>query len=97
MTLGKEVVSVLTGGEVRRDEAVVLSKTAGMGVAVAGGSCSSVTGFVLVTMYAVVAVLCIVVLSVTTDIPETGAELDEVTIGVTAAESVVSSVVSVVV
>lgn len=35
MALSKEVVSVLMGGEVGRD---VLSKTAGMGVVVAGGS-----------------------------------------------------------
>lgn len=97
VTVGKDVVSVLMGGEVGRGEEVVeavLGKTAGMGVVVVGGSCSTVTGFVLVTVYAVVAVLGTVVLSVTTDVTETGAELEEVTIGVTAAESVVASVVS---
>lgn len=51
----------------------------------------------LVTVNAVVAALCIVVLSVTSDIPETNTELEEVTIGVTAAASVVASVVSLVV
>lgn len=100
VTVGKDVVSVLTGGEVGRGEEVVeavLDKTAGMGVVVVGESCSTVTGFVLVTVYAVVAVLGTVVLSVTSDVTETGAELEEVTIGVTAAESVVASVVSLVV
>lgn len=51
----------------------------------------------LVNVYAVVAVLGTVVLSVTIDVSETGAGLEEVTIGITAAECVVASVVSLVV
>lgn len=99
--VGKDTVPVSTGGEVgRREEVVeaVLGKPGGMGIVVVGGSCSTVTGFVLVSVYAVVAVLGTVVLSVTIDDSETGAGpgLEEVIIGVTASECVVASVIVVV-
>lgn len=100
VTVGKDVVPVSTGGGVGRGEEVVeagLGKPAGMGLVVVGGRRSSVTGLILVTVYAVVAVLGTVVLSVTVDVSETGAGLREVTMGVTAADSVVASVVSLVV
>ncbi len=78
VTVDNDTVSVSTGGEVRRGKEVVetgLGKPGGMGVVVVGGSRSSVTGFVLVSVYAVVAVLGKVVLSVSIDMSETGAGL----------------------
>lgn len=101
VTIGRDTVPVSIGGEVRRGEEVVeavLGKPGGIGVVVLGGSRSTVTVFVLVSVYAVVAELGTVVLSVTMDVSETGAGvgLEEVTIGVTAAECVIASVVSLV-
>lgn len=99
VTVGKDVVAVSTGGGVGRGEEVVeavLGKPAGLGLVTVGGTPSSVTGLMLVTVYALVAALGTVVLSVTVDTSETGAGLGEVTMGVTAAESVVASVVSLV-
>lgn len=99
--VGNDTVPVSTAGEVGRGKEVVeavLGKPGGMGVVVVGGSRSAVTGFVLVSVYAVVAVLGTVVLSVTIDVAETGAGLglETVTIGGTTAECVVASVVSLV-
>ncbi len=99
--MGKDTLPVSTGGEVMGGEEVVevvLGEAGGMSVIVVEGSCSSVTGFVLVAVCAVGAVLEIVVLSVTKDVSETGAGLglEEVTMGVTAAECVVASVVTLV-
>lgn len=101
VTIARDTVPVSIGGEVRRGEEVVeavLGKPGGIGVVVLGGSRSTVTVFVLVSVYAVVAELGTVVLSVTMDVSETGAGvgLEEVTIGVTAAECVIASVVSLV-
>lgn len=90
--VGKDVVPVSTGGGVGRGEEVVeavLGKPAGMGLVV--------TGLILVTVYGVVAVMGTVVLPVTVDTSETGAGLGEVTTGVTAADSVIASTVSLVV
>lgn len=91
---------VSTRGEVRGGEVVVedvLGKPGGMGVVVVGGTLSTVTGFVLVSVYTVVVVvLGTVVLSVTVEVSETsdGPGLETVTIGVTMAEGVVAFVVS---
>lgn len=99
MTVGKVTVLVSTGGEVGRGEVVVeavLGKPEVMGIVVVGGILSTVTGFVLVSVYNVVVVLGTVVLSVTVEVSETGAGpgLEVVPIGVTATECVVAFVVS---
>lgn len=96
--VGKDKVPVATGGEVGRGEEVVeavVGKPGGIGVVVVGGSRSTVTSFVLVSVCAVEAVLGAVVLSVTIDVSETGAGtgLEAVTIGVTTSECVVALVV----
>lgn len=102
VTVGKDTAPVSTGAEVGRGGEVVeavLGKPGGMGVVVVWGRRSAVAGVVLVSVYAVVAVPVTVVLPVTVDVSETGARLglEAVTIGVTAAECVVASVVSLVV
>lgn len=76
----------------------VLGKSGAMGLVVVEGSRSTVTVFVLVSVYAVAVVLGTVVLSVTVDISDTtaGLGLDVVNIGVTADECVVASVVALV-
>lgn len=96
---GKDRVPVSTGGGVGTGEAVVsavLGKPGGMGVVVVGGGLSTVTVFVLVSVYTVLVALEAVVLTVTKDVSEIGARpgLETVMIGVKAAEYVVVCVVS---
>lgn len=99
VTFGRGTVIVSTEGDFGKGEAVVeavLGKPGGLGVVV--DVLSTVTAFVLVPVYAVVAVLETVVLSVRAEVSETGEGLglEVVTTGVAAVECVVASVVSLV-
>ena len=97
--MGKDTVSVSTGGEVESGDVVAnaaLGEPGGIGVVFGGGSLSSVTIFVVANVDAVVATVTAMVLSVTADVSEIEARLEAVTVGVTAAECVVASGVSLV-
>lgn len=101
LVVGKDTLSVSTwvrDGGVEAVVCAVLCKPGTNSVVVVGGSLSTATVCVLVSVYAEVAVLETLVLSETMDVCEVGAGLgvEAVTAKGTAAECVVASVVSLV-
>lgn len=91
---GEDTVTLSSEGELRRGEVVedaVLGEAGRVGVVVVRGTFSTVTGFVLVSVYAVVAALDTVVLSVLTVESDTSPEVAAT--GVTDVECDVASVV----